>query len=35
LVLGDVRKAACTDSAKEGHVSRSFRKARHCTAAEH
>jgi hypothetical protein len=28
LALGDVRKAARTDSAKEGHVFLSFRKAR-------
>ena len=35
LVLGDVRKVACTDSAKEGHVFLSFREARHRTAPEH
>src|SRR5262245_46835460 len=29
LVLGDVRKAAFTDSAKEGHAFLSLRKARH------
>src|SRR5438034_4879852 len=35
LVLGDVRKAACIDSAKEKHVFLSFRKARHRTDSEH
>ena len=35
LVLGAVRKAACADSAKEGHVFLSFRKARHRTNPEH
>src|SRR5579864_5787920 len=34
-VPGDVRKAACTDSAKQGHVFVSFRKARHRKGPEH